>query len=166
MSFDPTEYQREWRKKNPERSRKIERDYRERNRERLRDRERARRIRDREKINAKARERRQNDPEWRARTNAILRRWQKANPHWWRQIRYGVTHEQAEAMLAAQDGKCAICGQPMNPPHLDHDHATGRVRSFLCGSCNHGLGRFQDRPDLLRLAADYLERQEETTCDD
>ena len=65
-----------------------------------------------------------------------------------------------DAMLAAQGGVCAICG---NPPktrrlHIDHDHKTGKVRGLLCFQCNRfTLGKYA-KPAKLRAAADYLER--------
>ena len=41
---------------------------------------------------------------------------------------------------------------------IDHDHTTGKVRGMLCHDCNTSLGKFRDNPDILRKAADYLER--------
>lgn len=72
---------------------------------------------------------------------------------------YGITVEQYEEMLARQDGGCAICGATpgLRSLAIDHDHETYVVRGLLCGSCNNGVGRFQDSPVLLRRAADYLE---------
>ena len=56
--------------------------------------------------------------------------------------------------------ECIICGAE-EPPNkyfaVDHDHETGRVRGVLCHKCNKGIGLFQDSPELLRLAALYLE---------
>jgi hypothetical protein len=72
---------------------------------------------------------------------------------------FGLTPEQFSRMVAAQGGKCAICREaPKGSLHIDHDHATGEVRSLLCGSCNRGLGMFRDRPMVLREAALYVER--------
>jgi len=56
---------------------------------------------------------------------------------------------------------CEICAQPpqgKQSMNLDHDHATGKFRGWLCSLCNRGLGFFHDRPDLLLQGAVYLER--------
>ncbi|OMQ16050.1 hypothetical protein A7K94_0205190 [Modestobacter sp. VKM Ac-2676] len=74
--------------------------------------------------------------------------------------RYGITAEQPEAMLVAQNGLCALCGEAP-AVHVDHDHSTGAVRDLLCFNCNGGLGQFRDDPDLLRAAAEYVERHAE-----
>lgn len=61
-------------------------------------------------------------------------------------VRYGLTIEQYENLLAQQDGVCAICNAP--PPkdrrlHVDHDHVTGEVRGLLCLKCNTALERME-----------------------
>lgn len=71
--------------------------------------------------------------------------------------RYGITGAQYDALVEAQGGRCALC-QEREPQHVDHDHLTGEVRGVLCSCCNQGLGSFRDRAQLLRSAADYLER--------
>jgi hypothetical protein len=71
--------------------------------------------------------------------------------------RYGITAEEADAMLQSQGGWCAICGTA-SAARVDHDHATGAVRELLCFNCNGGLGQFKDDPAVLRAAADYVER--------
>ena len=74
---------------------------------------------------------------------------------------YGITIEQYDEMLAAQGGGCAICSAktPSNRTKyfaVDHCHTTGKVRGLLCTKCNRGLGLFNDRTDLLKLATNYL----------
>jgi hypothetical protein len=71
--------------------------------------------------------------------------------------RYGLTVADYERMLEEQRGVCAICGNEMDPPCVDHDHATGKVRGLLCKSCNWILGRAKDNPDIFRRAILYLE---------
>lgn len=51
---------------------------------------------------------------------------------------------------------CEICKREANL-HVDHNHVNNKIRGFICGSCNRGLGLFQDNPVALREAANYLE---------
>lgn len=83
----------------------------------------------------------------------------------WTQVqrlgKYGLTVAEWEAMLEAQGGVCAICGEPETAKNrtvlaVDHDHATGRARGLLCHRCNRLLGHAGDDPEILRRAADYL----------
>ena len=78
--------------------------------------------------------------------------------------RYGLTHEQFEVMLEAQDGRCAICRTDTPKGSggfhwcVDHDHVTGQVRGILCGHCNQGIGMLQDDPDVIAGAAWYVRK--------
>ncbi len=73
---------------------------------------------------------------------------------------FGLTPAGYEAQLASQGGVCELCKRPPTKKRLavDHDHDTGKRRGLLCGSCNTALGCFQDSPESLRAAANYLER--------
>jgi hypothetical protein len=78
--------------------------------------------------------------------------------------KYSLTQDQYDAMMAAQNYVCAICHQPEQTKHkevsrrlaVDHCHTTGAIRGLLCSHCNHGIGRFHDKIDLLKSAIDYL----------
>lgn len=52
---------------------------------------------------------------------------------------------------------CGICGESERMV-IDHDHKTGKVRGFLCRSCNIGLGCFNDSQKKLSSAIGYLKR--------
>lgn len=75
-----------------------------------------------------------------------------------RYARYGITQEQYDAMLISQEGRCAICGTDQwggsgNRPHIDHDHATKKVRGLLCFSCNVTLGWMERKGLVVTLMA-------------
>lgn len=87
----------------------------------------------------------------------------KLNPQWNSKL---LTREEFETQLQAQDNRCYLCRreQTHKARHgaikrlaIDHDHLTGLLRKLLCDGCNTGLGNFQDDPELLRRAADYIE---------
>ena len=81
---------------------------------------------------------------------------------------YGMTIEQYDALLKAQDGKCAICKKvetyvnyrtrQVKRLAVDHDHKTGRVRGLLCNRCNRALGIVENIQESLPLFVDYLRR--------
>lgn len=61
--------------------------------------------------------------------------------------KFGMTLSDRDKMLAEQGGVCAMCGSD-NPRskrawHVDHDHATGRIRGILCFPCNTKLGHYE-----------------------
>lgn len=81
--------------------------------------------------------------------------------------KYGITLDGYAQLYSDQHGVCAICKR--NAPsygsskkrkalHVDHCHASGKVRGLLCGNCNLALGHLKD--DVLRAKAlvEYLER--------
>jgi hypothetical protein len=69
--------------------------------------------------------------------------------------KYGITIEQYEAMVEAQEGHCAMCERrhtKSRPLHVDHCHKTGVVRGLLCIRCNLLIGHAGDDPaEALRL---------------
>jgi hypothetical protein len=75
---------------------------------------------------------------------------------------YGITLEEYQAMLVAQDNKCALCGDEFDGDSLkaclDHCHTTGKNRGLLCSRCNWGIGLFKDSTERLRKAISYLEK--------
>ena len=79
---------------------------------------------------------------------------------------YGLTPSDFEALFVKQEGKCAVklCSKWLpfsgRGVHVDHNHATGKVRGLLCNHCNIGLGHFKESPDMLQSALDYLQERE------
>lgn len=81
-----------------------------------------------------------------ARSTANMRRWRSdpTNAVKSRVARYGLAPDQYYALFELQENRCKICGvHNADTPdrlHVDHCHATGRVRGLLCRSCNYTVG--------------------------
>ena len=93
------------------------------------------------------------------------KKWEESKPGRKRRINlwshYRMTPEDYDLMLHFQGGGCKICGSKdpkMRSPafHVDHCHATGKIRGLLCGPCNVGLGAFYDNVGNLEAAIRYL----------
>lgn len=95
--------------------------------------------------------------------------------HLW--SKYRVTPDEYDAMRAAQDYRCGICGQHEDdlpklgagrprldgtPPAegvrlvVDHCHNSKRVRGLLCVACNSAIGQMDDSVERLAAAIRYL----------
>ena len=95
--------------------------------------------------------------------------WQVANPDkaklYTKRARYikayGLRLSEVEAMIVAQGGVCPLCETTLvlagrRGAHVDHDHATGKVRGVLCCNCNTAIGHFKENVSAMRRAIDYL----------
>ena len=142
-----------WRKANPERNSKVKHQWY---------------LDNIEHSKAKSRQHALDNPEH---TKLRLQKWQKDNPDRIRNSRikrlYGVSGEKFEEMFETQNGKCAITGLPENFVEkktgkvtklaIDHCHSNKKVRALLRRRINSALGLFEDNPEWLRAAADYIE---------
>jgi hypothetical protein len=72
--------------------------------------------------------------------------------------RYGLSVEQARALLLRSGGACELCGRRSRKLVIDHAHDTGLIRGVLCNGCNVAIGLLGDDPAAIRKAADYVER--------
>jgi len=79
-------------------------------------------------------------------------------------LTYGITLDDYNKMLEAQNGVCAICGQKETRKSkyndytlsVDHDHKTGKVRGLLCHGCNNCLGTLKEDIEIFQNAINYL----------
>lgn len=131
----------------------------------------ARAAADPEKHNARSKAWRDKNP---GRASAISRAWQLRHPEKAKSIAYKVRYQtDFQETWDAQAGNCALCGLPMKPSGrdpdsacMDHDRSCcserkscGKcVRGLVHWNCNVILGHARDDADLLRKAAEYLER--------
>lgn len=73
---------------------------------------------------------------------------------------YGLTVEDYEQLLEAQDHRCAICEKKLTvasrPANVDHDHRSGRARGLLCQNCNTTIGYLHEDAEWLRRAQNHL----------
>lgn len=81
---------------------------------------------------------------------------------------FGLTLEEVEVKLKAQNYVCANCEQPEKATYkdtgivktlaLDHDHLTGQIRDFLCAECNLFIGKIEKDRAKVAKAEKYLDR--------
>lgn len=167
-----TEYARQWRARNPEKGAAAARRWREAHPEQFRALNNARRAANPEEWVRNAKRWRKEHP---AQVKANRAQWKNANPEKARlharraklKKNFSLTAEAHAEMWKAQGGRCAICHAPggdwnITKPErprlvVDHDHATGKVRSLLCWGCNTRLAGVED-VEFRAAALAYLER--------
>jgi hypothetical protein len=124
----------------------------------------ASKARTRRKI-ARAKKRYAEEPEFREKVKAESRAYRITNKDAVnlraRVRKYGLSVPQYTAMVAQQNGICAVCLKVPEKGRMglciDHDHRRRKLRSLLCGRCNLGVGNFKDDSAALRRAGDYVD---------
>lgn len=118
-------------------------------------------ISDQQRVTDNVRTRYQNDPEFRERRRAAVRKSQ-------RKAKYGLSDEQYQQLRDDSKGVCKICKKPPHSDgrslHIDHDHKTGKVRGLLCTSCNLFLGKIHESVEILQIMITYIETGGNQTC--
>lgn len=128
-------YLKEWRKKNPEKSKEASlKSYYKHRENRLKSRN----------------EKYATDSEYRKKHRASNREWL-----------YGITQEQYDILLETQNGLCAICKKIQESKktknlYVDHNHKTGRIRGLLCQKCNSAIGLVGESINILEKIINYL----------
>ncbi len=81
--------------------------------------------------------------------------------------KYGLDVQSFGQLMKEQRNCCRLCGDPFvgssKDTHIDHDHSTGTVRGIVHSHCNLLLGLAKDSPGILRKAAEYLEKYQQST---
>jgi hypothetical protein len=80
---------------------------------------------------------------------------------WELKKKYGITLKEYQQECLTRDNTCDICSNKVDSLHVDHNHTTGKVRGYLCGSCNRAIGLLKDSSTVCFNAAKYLETRGE-----
>ena len=75
--------------------------------------------------------------------------------------KFGITEEQYQQMLEAQDHRCAICKQHeshfKNRLAIEHNHKNGIIRGLACYICNRYIIAMVDKyPNRIVPAIEYV----------
>lgn len=76
--------------------------------------------------------------------------------HYARKRGWKVTNEEYRWYAEHKPERCEICGRE-GRIYLDHNHATGKFRGYLCLPCNMHVG-YLDKPGWAVAAMAYLKR--------
>lgn len=79
---------------------------------------------------------------------------------WELKKKYGINISEYTQQCEVRGNVCDICDKERPPLHVDHSHTSGKVRGYLCGSCNRALGLLQDSAQVAFNAATYLKGHE------
>ena len=148
---------RKWRESHPEAKREYDRKYRKKHQEERQAKHRAWAVAHPDLMREYQHNYRERNLEQRRESE---RKWRRAHPESKLKRKYGMTLDEYEQLFEAQGGVCAICSEHRGkyPLTVDHNHITGAIRALVCSKCNTLLGMADDRPDILRKAADYLDQ--------
>lgn len=94
---------------------------------------------------------------------SIINKEQAENGRAWElKKKYGISLEEYRNQCTIRCNVCDICDTQVRTLHVDHNHTTGKIRGYLCGSCNRGIGLLKDSAQVCYNASQYLKGHDET----
>lgn len=84
---------------------------------------------------------------------------QKRKMDWHYRSKYGITVAERDRLFEEQGKRCRLCRSDSSSRkgfHVDHCHATQKIRGIVCHSCNLLLGHSRDSIAILEAAIAYL----------
>lgn len=95
----------------------------------------------------------------REQARAIQKRWRDRNRESERLRARAKNWRAMPTPTRPEPAVCECCGNPDRKAlSLDHCHATGAFRGWLCSMCNLGIGKLGDTVESLQRALEYLKR--------
>ncbi|OLE52904.1 MAG: hypothetical protein AUG51_15815 [Acidobacteria bacterium 13_1_20CM_3_53_8] len=110
-------------------------------------------------------EKHKNDPDFKIRRRDATRRYRARHPDRNKLIqksanlvtKFKIDLFAFREMVEARQGKCDICGRYEGESLcVDHNHKNDKIRGLLCSNCNHAIGLFEDDPNRVSSAVNYL----------
>jgi hypothetical protein len=172
-----TNWNREFRKKNPEESKRrikaqyekhkekklqYSKEYRKNNPEKIKATNKDQYEKHGEKYLERKKEKYKSDPAIRSKRIEAYRKYRLTHldqiESARRKKKYGLTDDDYARLVKDAGTNCPICKQSFgeNKPVIDHSHKTNIVRGIICHKCNLALGLFNDNINILLNAINYL----------
>jgi hypothetical protein len=157
------EYSKKWYHRNKNEVKISQAKYRLENREKISKKGKENRIKNKDKIKVMRREYYLKNKEhilakkktWSSNNKDRLREYQL-------KTQYNLTLDQYNKMLSDQNNSCKVCDIKFNinikplTPHVDHCHATSKVRGLLCMNCNASLGQLKEDTKIMQKLIEYV----------
>lgn len=169
MNKDYNNYQKNWRKNNPEKHKQYLSKWRRENPKKYKLYHDKWTKENPDKMKEYSAKYRRENP---AKRKESIKKWIKNNPEIYKKRcrkyslkrKYNITPEYYDKLLIKQNNKCAVCGVNQEDYYkilaVDHNHKTGKVRGLLCENCNRGIGLFKDDINTLFKVIKYLEKMD------
>lgn len=69
---------------------------------------------------------------------------------------YSISEDELVLLKSADSCQICLTKSSSTRMHIDHDHTTGKVRGYICGSCNTSIGVIAESSENMARSVEYL----------